>query len=309
MDMVSIVMATYNGNKYLGEQIDSILSSAYPEIKLYIVDDRSQDNTMEILNSYKEQYPEKIDISQNETNLGVNLNFLNAISKNTSDYIMLCDQDDVWKKDKVGKTLKKMKQMETQFGKNIPIAVFSDAYVVDSSLNIINQSFFGSGRLDPNHIDLPHLLMENKLIGCTLMINGELRRILQSNQLPKRAKFHDGWLGLIAASMGKIGFIKEPTLYYRQHEGNVVGNQHFISYIINRISNIRRQREALKELYVQAEEFAALYHSQIDKKKLKHIIRFSKLCQENFIRRRIMMLRYGYLKSGIIRNIGLIIIS
>ena len=309
MDNVSIVMTTYNGEKYLGEQIDSILSSTYKDFELYIVDDGSQDSTKEILDNYKEKYPDKLHVSYNETNLGVTLNFLNALSKTTAEYIMLCDQDDVWNMDKIARTLKRVKQMEIQFGKELPIAVFTDAYVVDDKLNIIHESFFRSSRLNPRLIDLPHLLMENKLIGCTVMINQAVRRILQSNPLPKRAKFHDGWLGLIAASTGKIGFIKDPTLFYRQHSSNVVGNRSFFSYIISRISNLRRQRRALLELYIQAEEFASLYYKFIDSRNLEIINKFSKLHQKNFINRRVMLVRYGYLKSGIIRNIGLMFIA
>ncbi|NLK99125.1 MAG: glycosyltransferase family 2 protein [Clostridiales bacterium] len=309
MDKVSIVMTTYNGEKYLEEQLDSILKSTYKDFDLYIVDDGSKDKTMEILERYKEMHPHKINISQNETNLGVTLNFLNAINKTTSEYIMLCDQDDVWKMDKIARTLKRVKQMELQFGKELPIAVFTDAFVVDDKLNMLHESFFRSGRLNPGLIDLPHLLMENKLIGCTIMINQSIRRVLQSAPLPKRARFHDGWLGLIAASTGKIGYIKEPTLYYRQHSSNLVGNQGFISYVISRITNIKKQKRALSELYIQADEFVSLYHNLLGSKEFEIIKRFSKLYHMNFLKRRIMFIRYRYLKSGIIRNIGLMFIA
>lgn len=308
MDRVTIIMATYNGEKYLEEQIESILSSTYREFKLYIVDDGSKDSTMELLNRYKMRYPDIIHISRNETNMGVTLNFLNAINKTTSEYIMLCDQDDVWKKDKITRTLKRMKQMEVQFGKEMPVAVFTDAYVADSSLNIIHESFFRSGRLNPGLTDLSHMLMENKLIGCTVMINGAVRKILQSKPLPKHARFHDGWLGLIAASFGKISFIPEPTLFYRQHEANVVGNRGFYAYMLDRISNLKRQKEALTALQTQAREFADLYRDYFDGRKLDLIVRFSNLSKESFIKRRLLILRYGYLKSGIIRNIGLMLI-
>lgn len=308
MGMVSIVMATYNGEKYLEEQINSILSSTYQDFEIHIFDDGSKDSTMDILNNYKKQYPDKIKVIQNETNLGVTLNFLNAINRITSDYVMMCDQDDVWKKDKIARTLKRIRQMEVQFEKELPIAVFTDAHVVDSNLNMLHESFFRSGRLNPRLTDLSHLLMENKLIGCTVMINAALRKVLQSSPLPKKARLHDGWLGLIASSLGKVGFIKEPTLYYRQHEANLVGNRNFISYILNRISNIGKQKKALLELQTQAGEFADLYQDLIEENKLELILTFSKLNQEGFLRRRILIIRNRFLKSGFIRNIGLMII-
>lgn len=309
MGMVSIVMATYNGDKYLDEQIESIISSTYQDFKLYIYDDGSKDSTMEILESYKRQYPDKIYVSQNHTNLGVTQNFLHAINRTTADYVMLCDQDDVWKSDKIARTLKRIRQMEIQFGKNLPMAVFTDAHVVDSNLNMLQESFFRSGRLNPRLTDLSHLLMENKLIGCTVMINGALRKVLQGSCIPQHARFHDGWLGLIASSLGKVSFIKEPTLFYRQHEANLVGNKKFLSYILNRVRNLREQKRALLELQIQAGEFAKLYSNIIDEDKLELIIRFSELNQKSFLRRRILIIRNGYLKSGIIRNIGILIIA
>jgi len=309
MDNVSIVMATYNGEKYLREQIESILSSTYKDFELHITDDGSQDKTMEILEQYRRKYPDKIHIKRNEANMGAARNFLNAVMGMTSEYIMLCDHDDVWRMDKIARAIKRVKQMEVQFGKDTPIAVFTDAYVTDENLNIIHDSFFRSCRLNPRLTDLPHLLMENKLIGCTVMINQAVLRILQSGPLPARVKFHDHWLGLIAASAGRIGFIKEPTMLYRQHGSNVVGNRGYISYVADRVSNIRKQRKSLMELYMQAEEFAFLYGSHIEKGNLEIIRNFSRLHQYNFIKRRIMMIRYGYLKSGILRNIGLMIIA
>lgn len=308
MDKVTIVMATYNGEKYLEEQINSILSSTYKEIELHIVDDGSSDFTIEILNRYKSLYPDKIYISQNKTNMGVTLNFLNAISNTSTDYIMLCDQDDVWNKDKVAKTLKRMKQMEIQFGKKLPIVVFTDACVVDSRLNVIHESFFRSGRLNPGLTDLAHMLMENKLIGCTVMINGAVRRVLKSKPLPKKARFHDGWLGLIGASLGKISFIEEATLLYRQHELNVVGNRGFMSYVIDRVSSLKKQKEALLALQHQADEFVNLYHDLIRDKNMDLIRQFANLYKYGFIKRRLLIIKYKYLKSGIIRNIGLMII-
>lgn len=309
MGMVSIVMATYNGEKYLEEQIESILSSTYQDFELYIYDDRSKDSTMEILKSYEKKYPHKIHVSQNETNLGVTQNFLHAVNRTTADYVMLCDQDDVWKKDKIARSLKRIRQMEVQYGRNLPMAVFTDAHVVDSNLNILHESFFRSGRLNPRFTDLPHLLMENKLIGCTVMVNGALRKVLQGTGLPKRARFHDGWLGIIASSLGKISFIKEPTLLYRQHETNLVGNKNFLSYILNRVGNLREQRRALLELQIQAGEFAQLYHDLIEPDKLELILIFSKLNQMSFLQRRRLIIGNRYLKSGIIRNIGLMIIA
>jgi glycosyltransferase involved in cell wall biosynthesis len=301
-------MTTYNGEKYVDEQIRSILNSTYQDFELFIYDDGSTDSTMSILQSYESQYPEKVHAYQNNVNLGVTLNFLHALCKSTTDYIMFCDQDDSWKSNKIATTLKRMRHMEAQIGKDIPLAVFTDAIVVDKELKILNNSFFCSGHLNPKKIDLPHLLMENKLIGCTVMINASLRKVLQSHTMPKEARYHDWWIALIASAFGKIGFVNEGTLLYRQHGGNVVGDTGFFAYFKNRIASLDEQREALRALERQAEEFLILYGDLLTEENRDIIQCFANLNQMNFFHKRKQILRYGYLKTGFVRNIGLMFI-
>lgn len=308
MSTIAIVMAAYNGEKYISEQIDSILASTYQDFELLIYDDGSKDTTMSILRSYESTYPQKIKVFHNETNLGVTMNFLHALSRTTTDYIMFCDQDDVWKANKAAITLKRMRHMEAQLEKDCPIAVFTDAIVVDQELNTLNPSFFCSGHLNPCKTDLAHLLMENKLIGCTVMVNAALRRILQSRSLPTQARYHDWWLALIAAAFGKIGFVREGTLLYRQHEGNVIGDTGFLAYVKNRSASIEQQKQALTALYKQAEEFLTLYGDQLSAEKKDIITHFASLNQNNYMKRRCEIFRYGYFKSGCLRNFGLLMI-
>ncbi len=308
MSTIAIVMATYNGEKYVGEQIESILASHYQNLELFIYDDGSRDNTVSILRQYEAQYRDKVHVTINETNRGHLQNFLHALSETTSDYVMFSDQDDVWDPNKVASTLKRMKHMEAQFGKEIPLAVFTDAIVVDQDLNIINRSFFCSGHLNPYRTDLSHLLMENKLIGCTVMVNAALRRILLSRPLPKKARYHDWWVALLAAAFGRIGYVREGTILYRQHGGNVVGNTGFIAYVRNRLAGLQQQKEALKALYQQAEEFLELYGDYLSERNREIIRSFAELPERNFFERRILLLHYGFLKTGLLRNIGLFII-
>ncbi len=308
MSTVAIVMATYNGEKYVGEQIDSILASSYQDFELFIYDDGSQDNTLSILRTYEEQIPSKVHVFQNQKNLGLVLNFMEALTKTTMDYVMFCDQDDVWKPNKIGITLKRIRTMEAQYGKDKPYAVFTDAAIVNQDLQETHPSFFVSNHLNPCRTDLPHLLMENKLIGCTVMVNGALRKILQGNRLPQNAKYHDWWVALIASSFGKIGFVKESTLMYRQHGGNIVGGADFHSYVKNRIETLHQQREAIRSLEKQAEEFLLLYGEQLSAEKRMIIQTFANLNEAGFLQKRQIILKGKYLKTGLVRNVGLLII-
>ncbi|MDF2909026.1 MAG: hypothetical protein K0R34_4347 [Herbinix sp.] len=308
MSTIAIIMATYNGEKYVDEQINSILSSNYQDLELFIYDDGSKDNTVSILHNYENQYPEKVHVYQNESNLGHRMNFMHALSATTADYVMFSDQDDVWNSNKVAITIKRMKHMEAQSGKETPLVVFTDAVVVDQDLNTLNRSFFCSGHLNPYRTDLGHLLMENKLIGCTVMVNAALRRVLLSKPLPRQARYHDWWIALIAAAYGKIGFVKEGTLLYRQHGGNVVGDTGFAAYVKNRLLGLQQQKESLEALYLQASEFLELYGDTLSEENREIVSNFAALPEKNFLERRITILHYGFLKTGLLRNIGLLII-
>lgn len=308
MSTVAIIMTTYNGEKYVKEQIDSILVSNYQDFELFIYDDGSNDNTVALMRPYEQQYPDKVHVFQNEKNLGLVRNFLQALSLTTMDYVMFCDQDDVWTANKIGITLKRMRNLEAQTGKGTPLAVFTDATVVDQNLMELQSSFFESNHLEPKNTDLAHLLMENKLIGCTVMVNAAVRKVLQSNRLPQDAKYHDWWVALIAASFGKIAFVKESTLLYRQHEKNMVGGADFISYIKNRLQNLQHQKEAIRALERQASEFVHLYGEQLSAEKRMIIQTFAELNEAGFLQKRHLILKNQYLKTGLIRNIGLFII-
>ena len=199
--------------------------------------------------------------------------------------------------------------MEAQLGKELPIAVFTDATVVDGSLNKLHDSFFRTGKLNPLKTDLPHILMENKLIGCTVMINASLRRVLKSRHLPEKARYHDWWLALIAASCGKIGYLPEQTLLYRQHGNNVVGSTSFLSYVKNRITSLKKQKAAVLTLEKQAEEFLTLYWEYLTADSREVLRQFADLQKSGFIRKRVILLQYGFLKTGFIRNLGLMFIA
>ncbi len=308
MSTVAIVMTTYNGENYVGEQINSILTSSFQDFELFIYDDCSKDNTMTILKEFEGHYPNKVHAFQNEMNLGVTLNFLQALCRTTSEYIMFCDQDDFWKSNKIAVTLKRMRHMEAQIGKTTPLAVFTDATVTDKDLNVTKNSFFCSNHLSPKKTDIAHILMENKLIGCTVMVNSSLRKVLQSRRLPMHARYHDWWIALIASSFGKIGYVNESTLLYRQHGGNVVGGSGFISYLKNRVASLSMQKQALFALQRQADEFVSIYEELLTEENRDIIQTFSTLSQMNFWKKRRLILQYGYLKTGFIRNVGLLLL-
>lgn len=304
--MVEIVMATYNGEKYLKEQLDSIFYGSYQNFVLHIHDDGSTDRTKEILEEYQKQYPNRMKLHFHEKNQGIIKNFLMGIKQTTADYVMLCDQDDVWLPKKIERTLAYMKYCEKKKGEDLPITVFTDAQVVDEHLNVIDDSFHQVGRLNVKKRSLDGLLMENKLIGCTMMMNRNV--IDRLYRLPEHARMHDWWIGLVTAAFGYIGYLKEPTLLYRQHGSNDVGSKKYFEYVKSRVLHLWNSRKVLYCTIEQGKEFLEVYRGELSKEQREQLEQFVSLPEMNFFERRRIVLENRFLKSTLLRNIGLLLL-
>lgn len=307
METIEIIMGTYNGEKYIKEQIDSILKNTWKQWRLWICDDGSTDATKDIVAEYERQYPEQIFWKPNVQNKGAAINFLDATRKMQGDFVMYCDQDDYWLPDKIETTLKEMKAAEEKYGKQIPITVFTDARVVDENLNVIAESFHRSNKLATNQLDLPYMLMENKIMGCTMMLNRSL--VEKLNSFPKKIRMHDWWVGLIASAFGKIVYLDKPTLLYRQHTANVVGSTGFSAQtVMDKAAAAEKQKQALLDTQKQAEYFYRQFKDEmLDEIKLI-VYKFATLHNVNCICRRVCIIKYHFWKSGMIRNIGVMLL-
>ena len=216
---VDILMATYNGEKYLRPQIDSILNQTFKDFNLIICDDCSKDSTWQILEEYQKR-DSRVKIIKNEKNLGYNKNFEKLLSYVESDYFMLSDQDDFWLENKVEESYKKI----TSENLNL---VCSDLEVVDGDLNTIHKSMwefwpdYNIKTKIKKSKDYRSCLMTNCITGCTTIINSKL--IPKLVPLPGYPIVHDWWIGLVAGSMGEIGYIEKPLIKYRQHGNNQIG--------------------------------------------------------------------------------------
>lgn len=237
-EKVDILLATYNGEKYLKEQIESILNQTYKNIQIIISDDCSKDGTRDILKEYEKN--NKIKIFYQEKNLGYVKNFEFLLKQVENNIYMLSDQDDVWKEEKVEKTVEKLKK------ENLDL-VFGDLEVVDENLNTIHKSYNKYMHLDnkiQKHLnDYKLQYLYNCMTGCTIASKKEwLDKILP---LPTNSKYmiHDYWLGLIISLNGKIGYLKEPYILYRQHGNNQVG--------ISKASKKFKELEKIRNLSIE----------------------------------------------------------
>ena len=274
MAEIGIILATYNGEKYLREQLDSILSNTFKDYEIHICDDGSTDGTIAIAKEYAEKYPQ-ITLWQNEQNQGYTRNFLKAVQRETFPYFMFCDQDDIWKPDKIEVTYRAMKSAEEK--ENGPILVFTDAESYDDVSKTDIGSFHKMSHLDTKKVDTAHLFMENKCIGCTIMCNAKVRDYL--TELPEEIRVHDWWLALICS---------------------------FFQYVAKRIRHIKEQKESLRATFAQGTAFCRMFGEQItDPERKKCAYEFAKMSESNAVKRRVLALRYGFLKSGLVRNLAL----
>lgn len=219
-------MSTHNGAAYLAAQLDSILSQDFTGFRVLIRDDGSSDETVSIVEKYAAVDDRIAILRSGGENLGASASFMNLVSGSDADHLMFADQDDVWLPGKISKTREKMLSLEEGSGENTPLAVFTDLEVVDANLKIVNPSFWNYQRLDPDiSRDWKSLLAQNVVTGCTMMMNRAAKTVVLPYALPEM--MHDHWCAARIAKFGRVHYLSEPTVLYRQHSANVEGAKNF----------------------------------------------------------------------------------
>ncbi|WP_312833479.1 glycosyltransferase family 2 protein [Sedimentibacter saalensis] len=306
--MIDILLASYNGEKYIAEQIDSILNQTYKDWFLYIKDDCSTDNTLNIIRNYEKSYKDKIKVITSEIKSGsAKDNFFSMLKYSENEYIMTCDQDDVWLPDKIEITLNKMQEVE-QADNNVPILVHTDLKVVDEKLNIIAESLMKMQNLDFRRDKLNNLLVQNIVTGCTVMVNRKLLNYIKL--VPRQAIMHDWWMALLASALGIVYFIDTPTVLYRQHKNNDVGAKNVKStdYILRKLRNLNSVKDTINDTYIQAAELLNAIGDEADSRNNELIKQYSLFLKINKYQRIKRIIKYQYWKNGIIRVVGQVFI-
>lgn len=221
MSAIAILIAVYNGEKYLEELIASIMGQTFQDFICYVHDDGSSDHSPEILAELKEKYPEKIIILDYPPTGSSKANFMSLLYGRTEPYIMFADQDDVWLPEKIEKTLNRIKEIENNG--DAPALAFTDLAVVDQDLRMISPSFLEYMGLFPERLRYQQLMMSNVASGCATMINQQLAQLCTRLTDLDNIPMHDWWLIVVAAIYGRVAFLDEATILYRQHENNVLG--------------------------------------------------------------------------------------
>lgn len=303
--MVEILMATYNGEKYLKEQLDSILLQTYSDWHLTIADDCSTDNTVAILKEYAYKYPEKIAYHVNKIASGsAKNNFYGLLSNVDADYVMLSDQDDFWLENKIELTLNKMKESEAKYGCDFPLLVHSDLRVVDENLKTISDSFYVMEGINPQLNRLNNIIVVNIVAGCSMMANRALLDLFI--RVPEYSTMHDHWLALIASAFGKIIFVEKPTILYRQHGSNSVGvnRRDLIENIKYKIFSSNKIHQDLVMHYRQAREFLIIYADMLKDEQSRMLEEYSNFEDKSVFEKYFILKKYSMNKENPIKFIG-----
>lgn len=213
---ISILLATYNGERFLKQQLDSIFNQTYDNFELVISDDCSNDGTLDLLKRYKTKYKNKIKISitQNKKNLGYKNNFALLLQQAKGDLIALCDQDDIWHH-------KKLELLSRHIdGYSL---IYSDSRLIDSEAKPLNSNL--SNKLNNNFNDFNsclNFLFDNAVSAHAMLFKKDLLHLILP--LPEYIYF-DAWIASIAASLNGVKYYKQPLVEYRQHSSNTLSRK------------------------------------------------------------------------------------
>ena len=307
MPRITVLLATYNGSKYVRQMIDSVLAQDFEDFHLVLSDDCSKDDTPAILAEYAAKYPNKITHYRSGLRFGNAQNhFLHLLQRfHDTPYIMFCDQDDYWHPDKLAKTLSLMCITEKS---GAPALVHTDLRVVDGDLAQMDPSFMHFSKLRGDRLALRQLLVQNVVTGCTMMVNRSLAELACSRLPEAGILMHDWYLALVAAAMGSISYLDDATIDYRQHGNNTVGakNTRSLSYIMKKVKN-DGVRTAMEQTYAQAATFLDCFGPQLDARSREIVAAYATIGKQGYFARRFTFLKYGFWKCGLQRIVAQLI--
>ncbi len=214
MSLVSIVVCTYNGEIYLAQQLDSLIAQSYKDIEIIICDDASTDGTYSVAQKYNADYS-YISIYKNAVNVGYNKNFLQGFAYATGDVIAICDQDDIWDKDKI-------RMMMDAWNPKFPVIycdskMFTEEIPLHAVKNKRYRRFEGT--------DVRKIAIFNTVSGHAILFKKSFLPLIKQN-LPEGI-FYDWWMAMVAACNGGLQYVDEILVYQRQHEQNATGGKSF----------------------------------------------------------------------------------
>jgi len=273
-----ILLAAYNGEQYLPQQLDSLLHQTWPNWHLTLSDDGSIDSTPSILKRYAEQYPKHISFVSHGKHFGkARDHFFYLMQQCQEPYMLFCDQDDVWHPDKVEITMRALLSAEEEYGVDMPLLVFTDQTPVNAELIPIASSLMQLQKQDATVIDYRRILLQNIVTGCAMGFNQALAKLALECVEPEGVIMHDWWMAAVAARFGRVIYLDQSTMLYRQHGKNSVGakNVGSVKYMMEEVLSLSQLRQTIGNKKRQARRFLETYFSSLDQEEIRFLQDYS----------------------------------
>ena len=295
-DSIDILLSLFGASPFLPEMLRSLQEQSLQGASLICRKDTPCD---EFLHPLRCMHFAKM--LNGDEHLGVTGSYWELLKHSTAEYTMFADQDDVWHANKIAFTLDAMRKLEDTHGKKTPLLVHTDLQICDEKLNVLHKSFIRFQALNPNLTQLRHLMIQNNVTGCTMMINRALRQLLRP--FPAEAICHDWYIALVAASFGKVFFLPEATVDYRQHDTNVFGAKGRRPQKMHH--DVLRKR--LTKTQRQAGAFAWQYADLLSKEQTDLLLAWADCeTESSYIKKLKQVLKYRLRKNDLIRTAGLL---
>ena len=233
-----VLLATCNGERFLDEQIASILEQTVLPQRLLIADDGSTDRTCDLITAWQAESLVAIEVlpSAETRRLGSSRNFERLLQASQAAYVMLADQDDLWDPDKAERLLHQIARLERRWGRQKPLLVHADLRLIDADGSCMVDSFHRRQGLYPERSSTLEIGLQNVVTGCASLLNRAC--VQQSLPFPDQVVLHDWWLALVAAEGGAIAYVPQACVSYRQHGSNVVGATGWRRQLIRRLRQV-----------------------------------------------------------------------
>lgn len=293
---VDILLATYNGERYIAEQIESLQRQTYRNWRLLVSDDCSTDDTLNIIHSYAAVDSRISVVSEGVRHGGAKENFMFLLGKSDAFYAMFCDQDDVWLPERVELTLGLMHDLEKKYGAESPLLVFADANVVDECLDVKAESFEEYSCINPNRTAFAQVLAQSIGAGCTYLINRPLMLLARRCTDIGSVVMHDWWVALVASAFGHIGHVDRQVLLYRQHVDNTIGAARFSA--AGWLGRFDDMAESQRRIAHQAECFVDTYGSELTAEQTKAAVGCAATDSDSRWNNVLHLVQSGVWKSG-----------
>ncbi|MCR5202700.1 MAG: glycosyltransferase family 2 protein [Lachnospiraceae bacterium] len=323
MRKYTILLATYNGEKYIKEFLDSLKNQSYTNWDLVVFDDESTDETVNIINEFKKNVSNEITVKVNNPGTkSAKKNFIEllkyAAKEDSIEYVFTADQDDYWHEDKISEFDKFIDKLISKTSEeevlSKPILIHSDLRVVDEKLETIAESMFEYANLYKN-IGLRKLIVQNNVTGCAMLVNKALLKGIYEalNKDSDKIIMHDYFLAIYAKVFGEMYFIDKALVSYRQHSDNSVGAKgaHSVIRLLKRLKEGKSiYRAQMEESYIQAEYFYNCFSymvkgptDEIVIRKLRFIRAYGELKDSSSFKRKNFFASHKVYKKGFIRRI------